>query len=92
VTSQPKEKIEESPKSFLNFLCFTLPRAPINTLNTPNNKKNSNLFIVIIISGIIFCQIDKIQIISQFSFCIILRYQNWKGAPPSFKIKEKKLF
>lgn len=38
------------------------------------------------IRGISFCQIDRNQILTQLIFWISFRYQNWKGALPSFNI------
>jgi hypothetical protein len=75
--TQPKEKIDDNPKIFLIFFCFTLPSLLSTALNTPSaaNQKVS-LLSETRIKGIIFCQIERTQIRPQVSFWISFKYQN----------------
>jgi hypothetical protein len=77
IITHPKEKIEERPKIFLIFFCFTLPTLPSTTLKVPNkNTKGFILFMESRIRGINFCQIERTQISPQLNFWIIFKYQN----------------
>ena len=75
---------------FFKLFWATLITLPKVVLNNPKNKKKNVVLVDIIKRGIIFCQIERVQISPQDNFWINFKYQLWKGAPPSFKIKKKK--
>ena len=88
--THPREKIEERPKFFLMLFWDNLARLLTPTLATLETINKINLGFLIISKGISFCQIDNTQIKNHESFWTRLKYQAWKGAPPSFKSNAKK--